>query len=143
MVIAMAQGNFKKSGGAPKMKGKAGRGNVAAKSRRLVNKGKTAVKKGCEWLCCVGDGVVGFCVLGLWWTWFSFPPIRVRASGTCCCCVTTQSPLNVFSVIASVTAGPSPTPTAVVGRPHQTESRACVVMEQVSTTAFSCCESVN
>eukprot|EP00752_Nemacystus_decipiens_P012036 g10671.t1 len=42
----MAQGNFKKSGGAPKMKGKAGKGNVAAKSRRLVNKGKTAVKKG-------------------------------------------------------------------------------------------------
>lgn len=31
------------------MKGKAGRGNVAAKSKRLVNKGKTAVKKGCEW----------------------------------------------------------------------------------------------
>lgn len=46
----MAQGGFKKSGGAPKMKGKAGRGNVAAKSRRLVNKGKTAVKKGCECL---------------------------------------------------------------------------------------------
>lgn len=44
----MAQGNFKKSGGAPKVKGKAGRGNVAAKSKRLVNKGKTAVKKGCE-----------------------------------------------------------------------------------------------
>lgn len=51
----MAQGSFKKSGGAPKMKGKAGRGNVAAKSRRLVNKGKTAVKKGCEcrvWVSC-------------------------------------------------------------------------------------------
>lgn len=45
----MAQGSFKKSGGAPKVKGKAGKGNVAAKSRRLVNKGKTAVKKGCEW----------------------------------------------------------------------------------------------
>ena len=41
----------KKSGGAPKVKGKAGRGKVAAKSRRLVNKGKTAVKKGCEWRC--------------------------------------------------------------------------------------------
>lgn len=48
----MAQGNFKKSGGAPKMKGKAGRGNVATKSRRLVNKGKTAVKKGCELMSC-------------------------------------------------------------------------------------------
>ncbi|CAM9762949.1 unnamed protein product, partial [Ectocarpus fasciculatus] len=45
-VEAMAQGSFKKSGGAPKVKGKAGKGNVAAKSRRLVNKGKTAVKKG-------------------------------------------------------------------------------------------------
>lgn len=53
----MAQGSFKKSGGAPKMKGKAGRGNVAAKSRRLVNKGKTAVKKGCECLLCLVCGV--------------------------------------------------------------------------------------
>lgn len=44
----MAQGSFKKSAGAPKTKGKAGKGNVAAKSRRLVNKGKTAVKKGSE-----------------------------------------------------------------------------------------------
>lgn len=45
----MAQGSFKKGAGAPKAKGKAGRGNVAAKSKRLVNKGKTAVKKGCEY----------------------------------------------------------------------------------------------
>lgn len=49
----MAQGNFKKGAGAPKVKGKAGKGNVAAKSRRLVNKGKTAVKKGGEILLCV------------------------------------------------------------------------------------------
>lgn len=48
VAVTMAQGSFKKSAGAPKMKGKAGRGNVAAKSRRLVNKGKTAVKKGGE-----------------------------------------------------------------------------------------------
>lgn len=46
----MAQGSFKKSGGAVKVKGKGGKGMaVAAKnSRRIVNKGKTAVKKGCE-----------------------------------------------------------------------------------------------
>ena len=42
MVAAMAQGSFKKSGGAPKLKGK------AAKGKRIVNKAKTAVKKGCE-----------------------------------------------------------------------------------------------
>lgn len=46
--VDMAQGSFKKSAGAPKVKGKAGKGNVALKSRRLVNKGKTAVKKGGE-----------------------------------------------------------------------------------------------
>lgn len=63
----MAQGNFKKSGGAPKMKGKAGRGNVAAKSRRLVNKGKTAVKKGCEYgLRCV---LVSVFRVGVRWAW--------------------------------------------------------------------------
>ena len=51
--LDMAQGSFKKSAGAPKVKGKAGKGNVAAKSR-LVNKGKTAVKKGGEWWHGVG-----------------------------------------------------------------------------------------
>ncbi|CAM9868286.1 unnamed protein product, partial [Ascophyllum nodosum] len=42
----MAQGSFKKSAGVPRTKGKAGKANTAAKSKRLVNKGKTAVKKG-------------------------------------------------------------------------------------------------
>lgn len=49
----MAQGSFKKSAGVPKVKGKAGKANPAAKSKRLVNKGKTAVKKGCECVCVV------------------------------------------------------------------------------------------
>lgn len=48
-LFGMAQGNFKKSGGSLQMKGKAGKASVAAKSRRNVNKGKTAVKKGCKW----------------------------------------------------------------------------------------------
>ena len=46
----MAQGSFKKSAGVPRTKGKAGKANTAAKSKRLVNKGKTAVKKGCKWV---------------------------------------------------------------------------------------------
>lgn len=47
--INMAQGSFKKSAGSLKVKGKAGKASVAAKSKRVVNKGKTAVKKGCEY----------------------------------------------------------------------------------------------
>lgn len=45
---AMAQGSYKKNGGSVKVKGKAGKATVAAKTRRVVNKGKNAVKKGCE-----------------------------------------------------------------------------------------------
>lgn len=44
----MAQGSYKKSAGAIKVKGKGGKGKAVAASRRVVNKGKTAVKKGCE-----------------------------------------------------------------------------------------------
>lgn len=44
----MAQGGFKKSGGSIKVKGKGGKGKavLAKSSKRVVNKGKTAVKKG-------------------------------------------------------------------------------------------------
>lgn len=52
----MAQGGFKKSGGSIKVKGKGGKGKavLAKSSKRVVNKGKTAVKKGCEYAvsCC-------------------------------------------------------------------------------------------
>ena len=71
----MAQGSFKKSAGAPMVKGKAGKGNVAAKSR-LVNKGKTAVKKGGEWW----HGVGGQATYGMYnslpvrTSWFQRPP---------------------------------------------------------------------
>lgn len=62
----MAQGGFKKNGGAMKVKGKGGKGKaVAAKSSRRVNKGKTAVKKGCE--CAI------------------LPSLVCRVTFDCCC----------------------------------------------------------